>query len=192
MIVGYARTSTIEQEAGLDAQIRDLKRENASKIFCEQVSAIGKRIELEHTIEFLREDDILIVTRLDRLARSVRDLLEIVDRLSDKGASLRVLVMNLDTSTATGRLMLQVLGSVAEFERALMLERQREGIEKAKKAGKYKGRKPTARQKRVEVLDLRDRGIGATEISRQLGISRSSVYRIVMADHKSGSEHEST
>jgi DNA invertase Pin-like site-specific DNA recombinase len=136
MLVGYGRTSTVEQEAGLEAQTRDLTAAGCEKIFSEQVSSVAERAELERALDFVRQGDTLVVTRLDRLARSVRDLLEIVDRIAAKGAALKVLAMGLDTGGATGRLMLQVLGAVAEFERALMLERQREGIRKAQAAGK--------------------------------------------------------
>ena len=122
MLVGYGRTSTAEQEAGLEAQLRDLKAAGCEKVFSEQVSSVAKRDELGRALAFIRQGDTLVVTRLDRLARSVRDLLEIVDRIAAKGAALRVLAMGLDTAGATGRLMLQVLGAVAEFERALMLE----------------------------------------------------------------------
>ena len=100
----------------------------------------------------------LVVTKLDRLARSMRDLLDIVARIEGKGASLLILAMSLDTSTATGKLMLNVLGSVAEFERSMMLERQREGIAKAKASGKYKGRAPTARAKAGEIRALAGKG----------------------------------
>ena len=178
MLLGYARTSTIEQQAGLEAQIRDLNKVGAQKIFAEQVSSVAKREQLEQALDFLREGDLLVVTKLDRLARSVRDLVRITDKIDAKQADLRILNMNLDTGTANGRLMLNILGSVAEFEREIMLERQREGIAKAKADGKYKGRKPTQRAKRDEIEELITKGIGATEIARRLNMSRSSVYRI--------------
>ena len=111
----------------------------------------------------------------------MRDLLDIVSKIEAKGASLRILAMNLDTGTATGKLMLNVLGSVAEFERSMMLERQREGIAKAKAENKYKGRKPTAMAKADEVKALTKQGVGPTEISRRLKIGRASVYRILEA-----------
>ncbi len=178
MIIGYARTSTIDQEAGLEAQLRDLKAAGADKVFQEQVSAKGSRGALSYALDYIRDGDILTVTKLDRLARSIRDLMEIVDQVSAKGASLRILDMALDTSSATGRLMLGVLGSVAEFEREVMLERQREGIAKAKAAGKYTGRKPTARAKAGQVLSLLDLGKTETQVAEELAISRSSVQRI--------------
>lgn len=179
VLIGYARTSTFEQGAGLEAQIRDLTELGCKRIFSEQVSSVAKRTRLELALDYLRDGDTLVVTKLDRLARSMRDLVAIVDEIERANAALRILSMNLDTSTPTGRLMLNVLGSVAQFEREVMLERQREGIAKAKAEGAYKGRKPTAREKAGEVLALADEGVGPVEISRRLGIGRSSVYRIL-------------
>src|SRR5690606_41482934 len=118
MLIGYARTSTLDQVAGFEAQRRDLEAAGCQKIFAEQVSSVGNRVQLKAALDYLREGDILVVTKLDRLARSVRDLMEIVDTIEAKGAGLRILGMNLDTTTPTGRLMLQVLGAVAEFERS--------------------------------------------------------------------------
>jgi len=171
----------------LEAQLDQLREAGCEKLFEEQVSSVdvSARARLAEALDFVREDDVLIVTRLDRLARSVPHLLEILDRLTEKGASLRVLGMGIDTGTPTGKLMLTVLGGIAEFEREIMLERQREGIAKAKVAGKYKGRKPTARARAKEVLELHGEGTGATEIAKKLGIGRASVYRIL--DDQKGS-----
>jgi len=182
--VGYGRTSTLEQQAGLDAQIRDLKAAGCEKLFSEQVSAVGKRPQLEAALDFIREGDTLLVTKLDRLARSTQHLLEVADRVKTKGADLCILNLGADTSTATGRLMFTVIGAVACFERELMLERQREGVARAKAEGKYKGRKPTARAKAGEVATLVAEGVRPTEIARRLGIGRASVYRIL--DNRSG------
>ena len=178
MLIGYARTSTVEQEAGFEAQKRDLEAAGCKKVFSEQVSSVVVREQLNVALEYLRDEDVLVVTKLDRLARSMRDLLDIVAQIEAKGASLRILAMNLDTTTATGKLMLNVLGSVAEFERSMMLERQREGIAKAKTEGKYRGRAPTARAKSDEVRRLLATGMGASEVATQLSMSRSSVWRI--------------
>src|SRR5215204_3793197 len=153
--VGYGRTSTLEQQAGLDAQFRDLAAAGCEKIFAEQVSALGKRLQLDAALDFIREGDTLIVTKLDRLARSTQHLLEIADRVKGKGAALSILNLGADTGTATGRLMFTVIGAVATFERELMLERQREGIAKAKAEGRYRGRKPTARARAAEVQALK-------------------------------------
>ena len=120
-----------------------------------------------------------MVCRLDRLARSTAHLLQVVEKIEAKGATFRVLNLNLDTATATGRLMLTLIGAIAQFERELMLERQREGIAKAKAAGKYRGRAPTARAKLDQIRELKAEGLGASEIARRLGIGRASVYRLL-------------
>lgn len=181
MIVGYARTSTLDQTAGLEAQERDLAKAGCEKVFVEQVSSVDvkAREKLSEALDYIREGDTLVVTKLDRLARSVAHLLELLGEIEAKGASLRILDMSIDTGTPNGRLMLNILGSVAQFEREIMLERQREGIAKAKAAGKYKGRKPTAKAKAKEVLALHAEGVGATEIARRVGVGRASVYRIL-------------
>ena len=178
MQVGYARTSTVDQNYGLEAQIEELTKAGCERIFSEQISSIGKnRSELASALEFVREGDVFVVTKLDRLVRSVSELCKINDALDTEGVALRILSIALDSGTASGKLMLNLLGSVAEFETAIMKERQREGIERARRDGKYSGRKPTARAKTVEVKRLRAKGIGAAEIARTVGISRASVYR---------------
>jgi DNA invertase Pin-like site-specific DNA recombinase len=192
MRIGYARTSTIEQVAGLEAQERDLKAVGVEKVFREQVSSVAPRMQLEAMLDFAREGDMITITKLDRLARSVRDLMAIVDRLQAKGVGLRILAMNMDTATPTGKLMLTILGGVAEFERELMLERQREGIAKAKAEKKYKGRAPTARSKAAEIEALLKQHIGPQEISRRLKISRSSVYRVMEHAGIAVPKHEHT
>jgi DNA invertase Pin-like site-specific DNA recombinase len=192
MLVGYARTSTIDQMAGLEAQRRDLEAAGCKRLFVEQVSSVdvAARERLAEALDFVREEDVLIVTRLDRLARSVPHLLEVLGRLNAKGASLRILTMGIDTATPTGKLMLTVLGGIAEFEREIMLERQREGIAKARAAGKYKGRKPTARARSKEVLELHGSGTGPSEIAAKLGMGRASVYRILNDLSGAGADSE--
>jgi DNA invertase Pin-like site-specific DNA recombinase len=180
--VGYGRTSTLEQQAGLDAQIRDLAAAGTEKIFSEQVSAIGKRPQLEAALDFIREGDILVVTKLDRLARSTQHLLEIAECVKAKGADLSILNLGADTSTATGKLIFTIIGAVGAFERELMLERQREGIAKAKAEGRYRGRKPTARARAAEVKALKATGVRPVDIARRLGIGRASVYRLLGAE----------
>lgn len=179
MIVGYARTSTTDQKAGLEAQERDLKAAGVERIFLEQTGATGPRRALADALDYVRDGDTLVVTKLDRLARSVADLVELTKQLEAKGASLRVLNLNLDTETPTGKLMLNLLGSIAQFERELMLERQREGIAKAKGEGKYKGRKPTAKAKANDVIHLAANGMSREGIAKELGIGIASVYRIL-------------
>jgi DNA invertase Pin-like site-specific DNA recombinase len=182
MLIGYARTSTLEQVAGLLAQKEALKAIGCEKLFEEQTSSVGQRSALEAALEFVREGDSLIVTKLDRLARSVRHLGEIVEALERKRVGLRVLDLGLDTSNATGKLMLNVLGAVAQFEREMMLERQREGIAKAKAEGKYRGRKPSARSKSAELASLLATGISKRNAAKQLGISERSLYRTIAAN----------
>lgn len=181
MRVGYARTSTLDQTAGLEAQRRELQQARCEKTFEEQVGATTPRKRLHDALDFVREGDTLVVTKLDRLARSVTDLGRIVEHLAQKGVALHILNLGLDTNTATGRLMVNVIGSVAQFEREMMLERQREGIAKAKAEGKYRGRKPTARNRAVEITKLAQAGITRTEIAKKVGVSERSVYRVLSA-----------
>jgi DNA invertase Pin-like site-specific DNA recombinase len=183
MLIGYARTSTLDQTAGLDAQQRDLAAAGCERVYVEQVSSVdvGERQELARALDNLRQGDALVVTKLDRLARSMAHLMALLGTIEGKGATLRILNMNLDTGTPTGRLMLNVLGSVAQFEREIMLERQREGIAKAKAAGKYKGRAPTARAKEAQVVGLAADGVSLSEIARRLDIGKASVHRMLKA-----------
>lgn len=181
MIVGYARTSTVEQVAGFEAQDRDLRAIGAEKVFAEQVSSVGDRPQLEAALGFVRDGDVFVVTKLDRLARSVANLLEIVARLEAKGVTLRILNLGLDTSTPTGKLMLTVMGGVAEFERTMMLERQKEGVAKAKAEGVYKGRKPTSRAKAAEVATMKAEGKSVRAIAEALNISVGSVHGMLKA-----------
>lgn len=184
MLIGYARTSTTDQNAGLDAQLRDLEAAGCGKVFAEQVSSMATRPEFVRAIEFAREGDTLVVTKLDRLARSVGKAWEIVEELEAKGVGLRILSLGgepVDTRSATGKLILTIFAGFAQFEREMMLERQREGIAKAKAEGVYKGRKPTARAKSDEVRALAAEGKSVTEIAKALGIGRASVYRALEA-----------
>jgi DNA invertase Pin-like site-specific DNA recombinase len=181
MLVGYARTSTAEQDAGLEAQIRDLAGAGCTKLFTEQVSSVARRAALSECLAFLREADVLTVTKPDRLARSTAELLSIEADLSKRKVGLVILSMGgqqLDTRNPTSKLMLTIMAGIAAWEREIMLERQREGIAKAKTEGKYKGRAPTARQHADQVHEMRQQGMSATAIARELGINRASVYRI--------------
>ena len=177
-LVGYARTSTAEQQAGLEAQVAELEAIGCTKVFREHVSSVdAQRPQLRAALDWVRDGDTFIVTRPDRLARSVSDLLRIVEDLKARNVAVRILSMGVDTSTATGTLILQVLGAVSEFERSVMLERQRHGIAKAKAEGRYKGRAPTARVRTPEVLQMRVEGKTVAQIAASVGISRASVYR---------------
>ncbi|MEW9921334.1 recombinase family protein [Marimonas sp. MJW-29] len=178
MMIGYARTSTIEQKASIEAQRESLRAIGCDRLYDEQISSVAPREALRAAMDYARDGDTLVVTKLDRLARTVRHLGEIVEELSEKNVGLRILDLGLDTTNATGKLMLNVLGSVAQFEREMMLERQREGIAKAKALGKYKGRKPTARLQKQEIVGLLSEGLTKKAVSERLGISERSVYRI--------------
>src|SRR3954467_10061632 len=179
MIIGYGRTSTTDQTAGLEAQERDLTAAGATKLFTEQVSSVTQRAKLAECLAFLREGDVLMVTKPDRLARSTAELLAIEADLSKRGVGLVVLSMGgkrLDTRNPTSKLMLTILAGVATWEREIMLERQREGIAKAKAAGKYKGRPPSFDAAEIPRLAGT---MGPAAISKHLGIARSSVYRLL-------------
>ncbi len=182
MQVGYGRTSTTEQHAGLEAQVRDLQAAGCERVFTEQVSSVAERAQLAAALDFARDGDVFMVTKPDRLARNTADLLGIVAQLEAKGVGLVVLSMGkgerLDTRNPTSKLMLTILAGVASWEREIMLERQREGIAKAKADGKYQGRAPTARNQSETVLALLADGVAATEVAKRLGIGRASVYRI--------------
>ena len=190
--IGYARVSTTDQN--LTVQRNQLKKAGCKVIRSEKITGTTRngRKELETILDFIRKGDQLVVTKLDCLARSMRDLIEIVDLVKEKGAELRILAMNLDTSNATGELMLNVLGSVAQFERSMMLERQREGIAKAKAEGKFKGRAPTAQRKSVDVIRMWSDGTKPPEIVEALGISLSSVYRIIRGEQARLAEQTAT
>lgn len=178
--IGYARTSTAEQTAGLEAQIRDLQAAGVTKIYQEQVSSVDAvRPQLEAALDYIREGEVLVATKLDRLVRSVANLVDLERRLSAKGAKIQILSPALETLTAGGRLQFNIFASVAQFEREIMLERQREGIAKAQREGKYKGRAPTARAKSADVLAMIERGVGPAQAAKDMKISERSVYRIM-------------
>lgn len=182
MHVGYARTSTADQDAGLEAQLRDLDLQGCERVFSEQVSSKAHRAQLQECLRFVREGDVLFVCRPDRLARSTAELLRIVEDLGQRKVGLVVLSMGgqmLDTRSPTGKLMLTMLAAVAEFERGLMLERQREGIAKAKQEGKYKGRAPTAQRQKDSMARLRAEGVSPSEIAKRLKVNRATVYRVL-------------
>lgn len=184
MLLGYARTSTIDQKAGFHAQLVELQQYGCERIFQEQVSAVATRHELERAIDVLREGDKLVVTKLDRLARNVVHMGDLLKQIEAKGAGLVILSLGsetIDTSTATGKLLLNMMVSVAQFERDMMRERQVEGVKRAKAEGKYKGRVPTALRQADEVKTLAKAGVAREKIQEQLGISKASYYRCLQA-----------
>lgn len=173
---GYARVSTFDQDLAL--QHAALKAAGCEVIRSEKASGTKRdgRTELQTLLDFLRPGDTLVVTRIDRLARSVKDLQDLVHELKAKRVALRATEQPLDTGTAAGKAFLDMLGVFAEFETNLRRERQLEGIEAAKAAGVYRGRKPTIDP--AEVRRLVSEGVGASEIAKRLGMSRASVYRL--------------
>jgi len=177
MLIGYARTSTTDQHAGFEAQLVELKAYGCERMYQEQVSAVASRGELDRAIDMLREGDKLVVTKLDRLARNVMHMGELLQQIEAKGAGLVILSLGsetVDTSTATGKLILNMMVSVAQFEREMMKERQVEGIKRAQAEGKYKGRVPTAMKQADKVKALVDAGVSRVQVQEQLGISKAS------------------
>lgn len=180
MLVGYGRVSSLGQS--LDIQHEALVAAGCEKVFAEKVSgrSTTDRAELAQAIDFVRDGDTLIVTRLDRLARSVGDLHRIIERLTEKGVAFKCLNQSgVDTDTSTGRLMMSVLCAVAAFENDIRRERQLEGIQKAMLAGKYRGRPPSIDPAKVK--ELRASGMGPAQIARAMNIGRASVYRALAA-----------
>lgn len=180
MLIGYARTSTKDQEYSLEAQIQRLEKSGCEKHYKEQVSSVdAKREQLEAALEFMREGDVLVVTKLDRLARSVANTVEIQKALEKKNAGLKILDMDIDTTTPTGKLQFNLLAAIAQFEREVMLERQRVGIEKAKTEGKYKGRKSISEEKKKKILALLAENNQTKEaIAKAVGVGVATVYRV--------------
>lgn len=176
-VYGYARVSTIDQN--LSIQEEALKAAGCEIVRSEKVSGTSTqgREELKTLMAFLRAGDELIVTRVDRLARSVFDLQQIVRELREKGVQLKATEQPIDTSTPAGKCFLDMLGVFAEFETNLRKERQMEGIAKAKENGVYKGRKPSIDVEKVKAL--KEQGMGASQIAKELGIARASVYRVL-------------
>ena len=178
-LYGYARVSSSSQS--LDLQREALKAAGCEVIREEKVSGTSRegRQELETLLQFVRPGDVLVVTRLDRLARSILDLSTIVDELQRKGVELRATEQPVDTTTAAGRAFLGMLGVFAEFETTLRKERQAEGIAKAKAEGRYKGRPQSIDAE--EVKAMKDQGMRPSAIAKELGVARSSVYRLLSA-----------
>ena len=177
MKVGYARVSSTGQD--LEVQLDALKKVQCEKIFKEKVSGTSTqgREKLRECLDFVREGDELVFTRTDRLARSILDLQLIVKELTDKGVTITATEQPISTKDATSKCFLDMLGVFAEFETNLRAERQLEGIAKAKEKGIYKGRKGKIDVDKIK--RLRDEGLGATAIAKQMKIHRDSVYRLL-------------
>lgn len=180
MNIGYIRVSTVEQNEG--RQVEALKPYGIDELFMEKVSAKDtNRVKLNEMIKFARKGDTIYVLDFSRLARSTKDLLELVEILNDKGVDLVSIKENLDTSTPTGKLMLTMIGAINEFERANLLERQKEGINIAKAEGKYQGRKAIDMPSNWEVVynQYKNRTITGTKAMEQLGLKRNTFYKLV-------------
>lgn len=175
--IGYARVSTTDQD--LTVQLERLAAEGCSVVRSEKVSGRSRdgRVELETILQFLRPGDELVVARLDRLGRSTRDVLNIIHEAEQREALVTVLDPHVSTRGEMGHLVMTVLGMVAQMERRFIKERQRDGIQRAKASGVYKGGK--ARIERAEVFRLMQGGLGPAAIARQVGCSRMQVYRIL-------------
>jgi DNA invertase Pin-like site-specific DNA recombinase len=181
-IIGYARVSTTDQN--LEVQQQALTAAGCELIRAEKITGtkLAGREQLATILAFIQAGDVLVVTKVDRLARSLVDLFEIVGALEKKGAALRVLNAQIDTGTAAGKAFLGMLGVFAEFETNIRKERQLEGIAKAKSEGVYKGRPASINGEEVHALATQ--GVGPSEIAKRLHIGRASVYRALAAKVK--------
>lgn len=175
-LYGYARVSTNDQDFTLQEQA--LRAAGCEVIRAEKVTGTSRtgRTELQILLDFLRRGDTLVVTRIDRLARSIKDLQDIVFTLKEQGVTLKATEQPIDTRSAAGKAFLDMLGVFAEFETNLRRERQIEGIAAAKSRGVYRGRKPSVDTAEIQRLRLEEK-LGATEIARRLGVGRATVYR---------------
>ncbi|TGS19037.1 recombinase family protein [Mesorhizobium sp. M2E.F.Ca.ET.209.01.1.1] len=186
--IGYARVSTVDQD--LDTQIAKLKAEGCSIIRSEKASGASRdgRAELATIIDFLRPEDELVVTRLDRLGRDTRDVLNLIHECEQRGAFVTVLDPHVSTRGEMGHIVMTVLGMVAQMERRFIKERQREGIDKAKNAGLYRGGK--ARIDHLHIVEMHKKGINVSDIARAIGCSRMQVYRVLrLSDHIASTDH---
>lgn len=174
-LIGYARVSSNDQDTSIQAAA--LRKAGCAVVRVEKASGKSRegRDELASILEFIRPGDVLVVTKLDRLGRNTRDALNLVHELDERGACLRVLEPAIDTCGPMGRIVLTVLGMVAEMELSFLKDRQRAGIEAAKAKGVYKGRPPTF--DRAKILELRKQGMGATAIAEAVGCKRGNVYK---------------
>ncbi len=178
MKIGYARVSTTDQN--LDAQLDELRKAGCEEIFQEKRSGVdSEREQLADALRMIRKHDVFVVTKLDRVARSMVDFWNIVQEIEEKGASVQVLNMNLDTASSQGRLMMGVLSSVAEFERSLIRERQQDGIVRAKNAGKHLGRPKMDEQLKADVVAFVKEGNSKPAAAEKFNIGVSTVYKIL-------------
>lgn len=181
MKYGYVRTSTTDQKASLLAQEKTLFNNGCSQVFKEEKS--GTNLDrpilnglLENT---LKKDDVLVVTTLSRLARNIQDLQSLLELIDAIGASLVILDLNIDSKTATGKLILNIMSALNQFEVELMKERQTIGIEKAKTEGKYKGRAVMDKSLQQRIIDLSNKGNSRQDVARLCGVGVATVYRVL-------------
>ena len=180
MLLGYARVSTQEQDTAV--QVQALQAAGCQRIFTDKASgARWDRPELNRLLEHLRPEDVLVVWKLDRLSRSLRDLLFLLDQLDRVGAGFRSLTESIDTTTAAGRMMMQMLGAFAEFERQILKERTKAGLDAARKAGRIGGRpsKLTTDQKAFAVKMIRDGDMTAADVARLFKVHPSTISRLL-------------
>lgn len=189
MLIGYARVSTLDQNLALQRDA--LSEAGCERIFIEQMSgAVANRPELMAALQFARGGDTLVVWKLDRLARSLKQLIETVETLRERGINFRSLTEALDTTTAQGRLVFHMVGALAEFERGLILERTRAGLQAARKAGRTGGRPPKMTDKDIQAAKamLANPDIGVAEVAHRLGVSQATLYRHIPAARASIAE----
>lgn len=183
-IIGYGRVSTGDQNA--DSQVDALTKAGANRVFIEKFTGTKvDRPELNKTFEYLRTGDQLVITKLDRLGRSTKDLLALLERLNEQGVELKVLDQNIDTSTAEGKFFFTIIGAVAEFERSLIVSRTRDGLAAARARGRVGGRKPKLSAKQqTEIRRLYDAGDKTVlEIGELFGVSRPTVYSVLRKNY---------
>ena len=178
-LVGYVRVSSLDQDS--TTQLERVTAAHCKKVFAEKESGTSTkhRTALAECLDYLREGDTLVITKIDRLARSARDLHNLVHDLEQRRIGLLVLDQSIDTSTPHGRAFLGMLATFAEFETNIRKERQLEGIAAAKSKGKYNGRKPTAQNKSTEIIELVEQGLTKSAIAEQVGVSVASVYNVL-------------
>jgi len=185
MLIGYARVSTIDQNLFL--QIDALQQVGCDKIFTDQVSgSVKSRPQLELALDFLREGDTLVVWRLDRLGRSLRHLIELVTELEEKRIHFRSLTESMDTTTCSGKLIFHIFGALSEFERNLIRERTKAGLEAARARGRKGGRKPALsdKQQEVAVKLYHEKKHTVEEICTIMGISKPTLYSYIRKSEK--------
>jgi DNA invertase Pin-like site-specific DNA recombinase len=178
MLIGYARVSTKEQN--LDLQTDNLKQQGCEKIFIEKVSAASKqRPELEEALKYARKGDTFVVWKMDRLARSLKQLIETVESLAARDIGFLSITENIDTTSAGGKLIFHIFGALAEFEREIIRDRTKAGLEAARERNRFGGRPKVMGEKEIQMAKtmLKDPNINVVDIAKQLGVSTSTLYR---------------